>query len=458
MSELLCDDAFDSTSDRPVKNSVITAWKDTVPLDSALVHKTGNETIDGQKTLAKPLTIISGGTAMAINNPSSYETAGSRDVITFSGAGTEEARIFRYAISGRNGIYIRQTVPGGSGNGQIGVVALSNGNSYVEVPTYTADNNANLIAVNRAMLAQTPTIVHTTGNETIAGEKTFTGILTLSSSEPNEICRTSKTYAQNGIKHKIQVLSPSDGVDTVIGQWMTQTINGRNETVLSVGRVDGTSTDWLGVRSYSDHMRVEVTRTYYPVDGSGNPQALTANALMTSGNVAVDPRIVHTIGNETVAGVKTFANGFDGYPTGWVKVSGGSTVGQYNVFARISANDLGRLIYFEVAQSSNRIPAHGCFIVRAYRTSPVPIWSWRSAHSATDSPIKDGSLYVLVKNDVIYLAWKRQFQYGGLMVRVYLDTLNGNVQSTTSSVVAFSGEGIGVIDNLDGYTVYEVTE
>ncbi len=50
VSELLCDDAFDSTSDRPVKNSVITAWKDTVPLDADLVHKTGNETITGTKT------------------------------------------------------------------------------------------------------------------------------------------------------------------------------------------------------------------------------------------------------------------------------------------------------------------------------------------------------------------------------------------------------------------------
>lgn len=437
VTTLLTDDAFDAESTRPVQNAVLTAWKDTVPLDSALVHKTGNETVGGSKTFTSdPAITALNYPVLKMDSQQDTSATGIKGEIRMMDRknGSQSAVSLVQAITNTGYNIGRMSVynPDKSQAHNIEVRSYSDHQLVtVDAPYYPVDGSSNpqALTANALMasgnIAVDPRLVHTSGIETIAGAKTFTSLLT-----------ASNVQVKDASTPTVTMLKGSDEVANLASDGTQAGLTA--------------SSQFFGLRGLGTAPFGQAPS--YTADNSADAKIVTRAMLASS------PTVVHTTGSETVAGEKTFSNGFDGYPTGWHKVSAGSSVGQYNVFARISANDLGRLIYFEVAQSSNRIPAHGCFIIRAYRAGPVPIWSWRSAHSATDSPIKDGSLYVLVKDDVIYLAWKRQFQYGGLMVRTYLDTLNGNVQSTTSSVVAFSGEGIGVIDNLDGYTVYEVTE
>lgn len=49
---------------------------------------------------------------------------------------------------------------------------------------------------------------------------------------------------------------------------------------------------------------IPVTEPYLPEDSNENPLAPPNNTIMTSANIAVDPRIVHTTGNELVSGIK----------------------------------------------------------------------------------------------------------------------------------------------------------
>ena len=186
VTTLLTDDAFDAESTRPVQNAVLTAWKDTVPLDSALVHRTGAETIAGSKTFQNRITQ--------------------------------------------------------SGIAEPGLTMVS---------TRASDNN------------------------------NAKGILTF--------------YDQ------------LSGAESEMGEIRAATAGQYNSIALRV--YDKAHTDYKSMvaRTYSDHFLLTISE-YYPVDSGGNPQALTASAVMTSGNVAVDPRLVHTTGTETIAGAKTFTS------------------------------------------------------------------------------------------------------------------------------------------------------
>lgn len=156
-------------------NALVTSGN--IAVDPRLVHTTGNEAIAGTKTFGAPPVITSGSNALTVNNPSSYSASGARDVIAFNGAGSEEARIYRYSNGTTNGLYMRQVTPGASTYSQFGLVARDNGQGFAECPSYTTDNSADDKIVTRSMLAQTPTVVHTTGAEAIAGTKTFSGML-----------------------------------------------------------------------------------------------------------------------------------------------------------------------------------------------------------------------------------------------------------------------------------------
>lgn len=70
------------------------------------------------------------------------------------------------------------------------------------------------------------------------------------------------------------------------------------------------------------------TVPYLPEDANENPLAPPNDTIMTSANIAVDPRIVHTTGNENISGTKTFQGTAvlsGGFSTGWY-VGYGTTV------------------------------------------------------------------------------------------------------------------------------------
>ncbi len=182
----------------------------------------------------------------------------------------------------------------------------------IDAPYYPVDGSGNPqpIANNALMasgnIAVDPRIVHTTGNEAIAGSKTFQDGINIGKS----FLITNKTFiaydCQTNFRRGVwEWYDKKDGVDSMIA---SDTVSGQygqgyNMREFKVYNLDRSTAYGLAILAYADHCAL-LTNPYYPVDGSGNPQALTANALMASGNIAVDPRIVHTTGNETVAGIK----------------------------------------------------------------------------------------------------------------------------------------------------------
>lgn len=64
----------------------------------------------------------------------------------------------------------------------------------------------------------------------------------------------------------------------------------------------------LGLIKDSSGDYIPQTVSYLPEDENENPLAPPNDTIMTSANIAVDPRIVHTTGNENIAGEKIFSS------------------------------------------------------------------------------------------------------------------------------------------------------
>lgn len=308
-------------------------------------------------------------------------------------------------------------------------------------------------------LAEDSKVVHKTGAETINGNKTFTGETKVENSNiPTLKMVSGKATSTDGWKQLILFYDGAGSREQALIIGSSDSTS--NSLDIAVYNPDHSSRKGVGIKAYADHC-VLLTTPYYPVDGSSNPQALTANALVASGNLAVDPRIVHTTGNETVAGNKTFSNGVNAYPTGWHTISKSMTVGQYCVFARINPANLGPG-HFHIAdfvQSSNTSNCYGRLMFKADRTAPMPMWIYRK-NVGSNSPLDVGSIVVLADASMVYLAWKKTATYGALVSREVMDINYGGPQSLggASNIQYYAQADMTILDNLDGYTVYEVAE
>ena len=257
VTTLLTDSAFDAESTNPVQNAVITAWKGQV--------EGGAMTIGGAKAFTSPVTVPAPTASGHAVNVSALEARLADGSVTKVGTADvgSDARPVKFV--------------GG-------------------VPTAVG-----------ADLALDSAVVHTSGAETIAGNKTFTGIMTVNGDITN-VVSSPRVYTANFQRWGVKCEDLKDGApntiatDKVLGVYSS----GYNARQISVANPDRTAFQTVELRAFTDHQLVIAT-PYYPVDGQGNPQAIPTNALMTSGNIAVDPRIVHSTGNETIAGNKTFS-------------------------------------------------------------------------------------------------------------------------------------------------------
>lgn len=153
-------------------------------------------------------------------------------------------------------------------------------------------------------LAEDSKVVHTTGNETVDGEKTLLTVPIVSAAESGIVFQSSRNESSNQRITTLKFTDATNPRNNPLSQFAVGRSAQYNFVVSYLKR--GTTEYPVTFRAYTDHMDIAVT-PYYPVDGSSNPQALTDNALMASGNIAVDPRLVHVFGNETIAGAKTFS-------------------------------------------------------------------------------------------------------------------------------------------------------
>ncbi|MBR3274908.1 MAG: hypothetical protein IKF98_13455 [Clostridia bacterium] len=151
-------------------------------------------------------------------------------------------------------------------------------------------------------------VVHKTGNETVAGIKTFEGQgIQAQGSNAYVTLKSTQDASAQSWKGNILCYDRKDGADSEIGRVTILTANGFNSAMFRVSKPDRSASYSMEVRAYPEYS-VTMVQPFYPVDGQGNPTYLTANALMASGNIAVDPRIVHTTGNQAIAGTKAFNN------------------------------------------------------------------------------------------------------------------------------------------------------
>ena len=380
VTTLLTDDAFDAESTRPVQNAVLTAWKGQV--------EGGAMTIGGAKAFTSPVTVPAPTASGHAVNVSALEARLADGSVTKVG-----------------------TADVGSDARPVKLVG--------GVPTAVG-----------ADLALDSAVVHTTGTETIAGAKTFTSLLTASNMQVKDASTPTVTM----LKGSTEVASiASDGTQAGLTA----------------------SSQFFGLRGLGTAPFGQAPS--YTADNSADGKIVTRSMLATT------PTVVHTTGNETVAGTKTFTNGIDAYPQNWHHTSKtGMTVGQYAVFAEITAlNSVGRFVAVDFIQSSNTASCIGRMLFRCKidaSENPLAIWVYRKSKGSND-PLSAHSIVVLYKDGHAYLAWKREAPYGAVVARIAQDMGYGTVQSSTSSAVSFiPSADMTVLDNLDGYTVYEVTE
>lgn len=320
VTTLLTDDAFDAESTRPVQNAVLTAWKGqveggamtiggakaftspvTVPaptasghavnvsalearladgsvtkvgtadvgsdarpvklvggvptavgadlaLDSAVVHTSGIETIAGAKTFTSLLTAGNVQVKDA-STPTVTMLKGSDEVANLASDGTQAGLTASSQFFGLRGLGMAP---------------------FGQAPSYTADNSADGKIVTRAMLASTPTVVHTTGNETVAGTKTFsepingmlaqTSVATASTSA-NMWVKCFSIPAQNGVNLHFSVRTSYNSPDFSYAKF---SIGGAGDTPSSVSARCTLSTGYTQATASMSNYKV----TLETIDGT----------------------------------------------------------------------------------------------------------------------------------------------------------------------------------------------
>ena len=232
-------------------------------------------------------------------------------------------------------------------------------------------------------------VVHKAGDETIAGVKTLTSNLGMSGDAPI-ISMASTSTASTGVRGTINVADTSTLVEI-----SARRANNYNDLFFRCYVPDGSSYSSIDMRVYPDGHQLVMIYPYYPVDEGGNPQALTANALMASGNIPVDPRIVHTTGTETVAGTKSFTNGIHAPPWLPLKALGWTKLFEFGDATRV---------VFEMVAGSSIIK---CFATKAGSLNVFILSSSNRPYTDCLKRAVDGDGKVSIWFDALYGSWAR---------------------------------------------------
>ena len=307
----------------------------------------------------------------------------------------------------------------------------------------------------KGTVALDASVVHNTGNETIAGAKEFTSIPVVSGTQATVDLASTTPASTVGWKAQFRYRDQ----DSLVASTIVMTGEGSTQVETRIYKPDRSNYYWMRHTAYSDHELLTI-QPYYPVDSGGNPQPLTAGALVSSGSIAVDPRIVHSTGNESVAGIKTFTSGLNGWATDWHRAWASSmAVGQYCIFAKITPVNTGHFRCVEFIQGSNTTPEAGMLVVKDMANAPLPVWAYRTKQTVANSSLTATSVVILSDGTYLYLAWKKEYAYGTLMARESMHVSYGVTQSMASSPIEFYAQGdMPVLNSLDGYTVYQVVD
>ena len=215
----------------------------------------------------------------------------------------------------------------------------------------------------------------------------------------------------------------------------------------------------LGLIKDSSGDYIPQTVPYLPEDENENPLAPPNDTIMTSANIAVDPRIVHTTGNETINGIKTFNNGINASPVGWYEISKQMDIGNYVIFGEVylPPNNIDvRYIKIDLINSTTTVPAYASIIFRT-AIDTRPRWINHTPFTTVNNPITATSIVFLIKDEKLYIAWKKEYTYGRIQIRVDLETNTTNVISKNNSYLTlYSTSDMVVTNDVSSYTVLQV--
>lgn len=156
-------------------------------------------------------------------------------------------------------------------------------------------------------LAEDSKVVHKTGDETVDGEKTF--IKTLRAYK----LRSEDTTEYGSTQNKGALIFSAKGANGNLIDYGTmflwQTLSGTgkgNSLTMHVRSLDGAQDKAaFTAKVMDDYTTRIVVLSHLPVDGSGNHLTPDSTEIINSEMLAVDPRVIHTTGNETISGLKS---------------------------------------------------------------------------------------------------------------------------------------------------------
>lgn len=199
-------------------NGVTQACTTTFADDSGVVHIAGTEDITGKKTVASNLNVKNANLTRG-TNPSSNSWI----YMTFSGSGGDATNQRFGTVA--SGVYTTGTVRlyleaykntvNTTTNAQLAVTYPASGDPYASAPTTPTGSTGTEIVTADYLNSTNSGVVHTTGNETIAGIKSFTGRINIA--DGSGITFTSNGVTQSLISSVLDSVEGNNAVNLRLG-------------------------------------------------------------------------------------------------------------------------------------------------------------------------------------------------------------------------------------------------
>ena len=291
VSKTYVDGALSNTYTKTETDTLLSAKAD----DNAVVHLAGAETIPGAKTFTGIVTINN----VVSQNATSYGFKTVKSPLAIAEY-TANNSVLQETWQDKNGINLFRTLRTGnrvivSANDTSGTaktsVTLRGDIEALEIPTATG-SSPNDTAVNIAYLDGYTPMVRTTGNQTIAGVKTFATMVQIEAPKS-----TQKLYM------KVTNIDVTDGTSNFMNGLQFVDKNGVFLTSLDMRTYSDTrATPYINARKANGSIKT----SYFP-DGRAYDTTDT-DVLVDIGTLKASTDVVHTSGAEIIGGVKTFTN------------------------------------------------------------------------------------------------------------------------------------------------------
>ena len=463
-------------------------------IDDAVVHKTGTETIGGIKTFSNNLIIEKSTPTVYQKNkaykkgdiPTSSQTWGTLFCESEGTSAVNRLGGLMTQVSANRGDVITKLLAykqeaGSNDYTDIEIVHPKSGTPYATAPTTPADSTGNQIVTANYLQGTNSGVVHITGDETIAGIKTFTEAPVIKNAGPNlALMQTDIVKGTLPSSTQYATYSICDNGNAYVS----------NKRLLSVSsRVDSDGTVFANLQAYqfvANSTKNASIGVVYPLEGSpygispSTPAGSTGTQIVTADYLnGANSGVVHTTGDETITGAKTFtgsiireSNGEEtkiviknnGIPKENIAPSaqrfltlrfydaGGSSLG---ILAHQRKKDNEGITYItatsrtggETAKIEVVAPASGA----PYATAPTPDANSNTNHIATTKWVRGKG--VLIESWREGTEWYRKYSDGWIEQGGYSDSAQ-NTELTISFHKPFSDANYTLLVSLSGTEPY----